>query len=308
MTYREAVIWAADKLSSAGIENETAESRLLLEFACHLDLNFYLLHQNEQMEEADELRFCTMVKQRCLRIPLQHLTGTQEFMGLPFCVNEHVLIPRQDTEILAEEALRILSAQLSKTDNAGKYKPGQMGAAAKSPDGTGSTTCRVLDLCTGSGCIAVSLKAFCPEILVCGSDISADALKVAKRNAALNHVEVEMRESDLFSALDAPFFMIVSNPPYIPCGEIPQLMPEVRDHEPLLALDGENDGLAFYRRIIKESADYLLPGGWLLFEIGCDQGNAVSELMRMNGFIEIDVMPDLAGLDRVVKGRRKEDV
>ncbi len=287
MTYRDAVIWAAEKLNIAGIENETAESRFLMEYACRIDLSFYLLHQSEEMAEEDKLRFCALVKERCKLFALQHLTGTQEFMGLPFSVNEHVLIPRQDTEVLVEEALKILHRQCEEWEN---------------------IPCRVLDLCTGSGCIAVSLKALCPEVSVCGADISAEALDIARKNAARNHVNVSMIESDLFSALRDTFFMIVSNPPYIPSGEIPSLMPEVRDHEPLLALDGESDGLAFYRRIINESAGYLMPGGWLRFEIGCVQGEAVSELMRRNDFIDIEVISDLAGLDRVVKGRRKEDV
>lgn len=280
MTYREAAGRIAGLLREAGIENETAESMFLMEFACGADRGFYLLHQMDEMPGEQWEKYRDAAAKRCRRIPLQHLTGEQEFMGLPFLVNEHVLIPRQDTEILAEEAIKILK------DDCGSGK-------------------KILDLCTGSGCIAVSLKTFCPETDVTACDISPEALAVAGRNAEYNHVEVEFLESDLFSGISGHFQMIVSNPPYIPSSVIPELMPEVRDHEPVRALDGGADGLYFYRKIIEECGDYLMPGGWLLFEIGYDQGAAVSEYMREHQFKDIEVIRDLAGLDRVVKGRRE---
>lgn len=285
MTYRAIRTWAAERLRAAGVENESAESGFLMEYACGMSLGSYLLRQEEEIPEHFAAKYRELVGQRCRRIPLQHLTGVQEFMGLPFEVNEHVLIPRQDTELLAEQALEILHGWTAAEDAAQIQNP------------------RVLDLCTGSGCIAVSLKTLCPQAAVYASDVSPEALAVAKRNAAANHAEVQFTESNLFSGISGAFHMIVSNPPYIPSGEIPSLMPEVRDHEPMLALDGEEDGLEFYRRIARECRDFLLPGGWLLFEIGWNQGHDVAELMRVNGFSDVEVIPDLAGLDRVVRGR-----
>ncbi|MCD8133612.1 MAG: peptide chain release factor N(5)-glutamine methyltransferase [Clostridiales bacterium] len=283
MTYRSARSWAADQLREAGIENEISESEFLLEYACGVDLNFYLLHQTDEMPPEQYPVFRDLLEKRCRRIPLQYLTGEQEFMGLPFFVDGHVLIPRQDTELLVEEALRLLK-------DTEKHKM------------------RVLDLCTGSGCIAVSLKKFCPEIAVTASDISAEALCMARKNAERNDTDVLFVRSDLFSDLTERFHMIVSNPPYIPTDIIPTLMPEVRVHEPWQALDGSADGLFFYRKILEEADRYLFPGGRLLVEIGYDQGGAVSELMREKGYTEIEAVPDLQGLDRVVKGRRTEHV
>ncbi|MCD8108812.1 MAG: peptide chain release factor N(5)-glutamine methyltransferase, partial [Clostridiales bacterium] len=248
-----------------------------------VDLNFNLLNKTDEMPPEQYPVFRDLLEKRCRRIPLQYLTGEQEFMGLPFFVDGHVLIPRQDTELLVEEALRLLKD-------------------------TEKQKMRVLDLCTGSGCIAVSLKKFCPEIAVTASDISAEALCMARKNAERNDMDVLFVRSDLFSDLTGRFHMIVSNPPYIPTDIIPTLMPEVRIHEPWQALDGSADGLFFYRKILEEADRYLFPGGRLLFEIGYDQGGAVSELMREKGYTEIEAVPDLQGLDRVVKGRRTEHV
>lgn len=279
MTYREARMEAARRLANANIENESAESWFLMEFVCEISRSFYLLHEQDVMPEDQEHAFFEMTEKRCSHIPLQYLTGEQEFMGLPFQVNENVLIPRQDTEVLVEEALKVIS------------------------DGN-----MVLDMCTGSGCIAVSIQFLCPGAEVIGCDVSAGALEVARENGKRNNVSVKFIDSDLFSNIEGRYDVIVSNPPYIPSDVIPTLMPEVRDFEPVSALDGRSDGLFFYRRIVEESSNYLVPGGYLLFEIGYDQGDDVSLLMKKNGFYEIEVVPDLAGLDRVVKGRRKEYV
>lgn len=279
MIYKEARRKAAKLLSDANIENESAESWFLMEFICDMTRSFYLLHEQDEMPKDQEQAFFDLTEKRCSHIPLQYLTGEQEFMGLPFRVNEYVLIPRQDTEVLVEEALKVIA------------------------DGDS-----VLDMCTGSGCIAVSIQSFRPLAKVSGCDISAEALDVARENGKRNGVSVKFVESDLFSNIEGKYDVIVSNPPYIPSDVIPTLMPEVRDFEPMRALDGKEDGLFFYRKIVEESGSYLVSGGYLLFEIGYDQGEAVSAVMRENGFYEIEVIPDLAGLDRVVKGRRKEDV
>ena len=269
---------AANQLAAAGVENEAAESWFLMEAVCGISRSFYLLHEQEAMDPVQEQVYFALTRQRCGRMPLQYLTGEQEFMGLPFCVNEHVLIPRQDTEVLVEEAIRVIQKEMPEA--------------------------AVLDLCTGSGCIGISIQSFCSNTQVTAADISEDALKVAQKNAKENQVPVEFVHSDLFEEISGSYDMIVSNPPYIPSKVIETLMPEVRDHEPIKALDGKEDGLYFYRRITEESVAYLKPGGYLLYEIGHDQGEAVSSYMRENGFKEIEVIRDLAGLDRVVRGRR----
>lgn len=195
-------------------------------------------------------------------------------MGLSFHVNSNVLIPRQDTETLVEEALKVV-------------KPGM----------------KVLDMCTGSGCIIISILKNVPEIEGLGVDISKQALIVAKENAGSNEVAVEFERSNLFEKITDKFDVIVSNPPYIPTDDILGLMPEVANFEPREALDGSADGLEFYRRIIKDSREHLKENGWILFEIGCDQGAAVSEMLDYAGFKEIRVIKDLARNDRVVIGR-----
>ena len=225
------------------------------------------------------------LEKRASRIPLQQILGQQEFMGLTFFVNEHVLIPRQDTETLVE---LVLNEQKDKNIS-------------------------ILDMCTGSGCIAVSLKKLGGYACVEGADISEEALKVAKRNSEeiLENSDVNssrtgviFRRSDMFSAFPETerFNVIVSNPPYIPSAVIEELEPEVRDHEPRGALDGTADGLYFYRILAEECAKHLTPGGHVYFEIGYDQGMAVKELLDNHGFKDTRVIQDLAGKDRVVCG------
>ena len=277
MTYQEEAARAAALLSEAGVPDASYDAGLLLEFCCRMNRTGYLLHCREEMPEGDAESFHRLVRQRAQRIPLQHLTGEQEFMGLCFRVSGQVLIPRQDTEILVEQAL-------------GRCKRGM----------------RVLDLCTGSGCIAVSL-AVLGGCSVTAADLSWEALKIAEENAARWKAEVRFLQGDLFEPVTGQFDMIISNPPYICDDEIPELMPEVRLHEPLMALQGGHDGLDFYRRIVSEGIHYLVPGGWMMLEIGCDQGREVSELMRRHGLTEVTVTRDLAGLDRVVSGRLSPD-
>ena len=278
MTYREGRNMVADQLAAAGVENETAESWFLMEAACKINRSYYLIHEQDEMGPEQEKAYLELTRRRCQRMPLQYLTGEQEFMGLPFHVNEHVLIPRQDTEVLVEEAIRIIRQDL--------------------PDA------KVLDLCTGSGCIGISIQSFCPDVTVTGADISQEALQVAQKNAVQNQMPVQFIHSDLFAEISDTYDMIVSNPPYIPSEVIETLMPEVRDHEPMDALDGKSDGLYFYEKITRQSVEHLKEGGYLLYEIGHDQADAVSGFMKENGFYDIKVIRDLAGLDRVVTGRR----
>lgn len=277
MTYREAVEFGCGILQEAGIEETKLDARLLLEMACKVDRNFYYLHAQEDMTEEQQAEYKSILKKRAERIPLQYITGEQEFMGLKFFVNSSVLIPRQDTETLVEEALKVI-------------RPGM----------------EVLDICTGSGCILISILKNVPNVKGVATDISKQALNVAKENAKLNEVTAEFERSDLFSNIQKQFDVIVSNPPYIKTEEISKLMPEVRDFEPVEALDGKEDGLFFYRKLLEGSTEHLKEEGYLMLEIGYDQGEEVSKMMQQAGFREIKVIKDLAGLDRVVtgKGRR----
>ena len=278
MTYRECYEQGCRSLQAAGIEEATLDARLLLEAVCGIDRNDLLVHGEQPVAPEAEEKYLNWIRQRAEHIPLQQLTGEQDFMGLTFTVNEHVLIPRQDTEILVEEVLKELH------------------------DGM-----RILDMCTGSGCILLSLLHYSNDCEGLGVDLSAEALKVAGRNAlkVLTPEKAEhahFLQSDLFEKVEGKFEIIVSNPPYIASAEVEKLMPEVRDHEPRMALDGTEDGLYFYRRIIEEAGRHLVSSGMLFFEIGYDQGQAVSELMRTEGYREVQVVQDYAGLDRVVLG------
>ena len=222
--------------------------------------------------------FRSMIDRRSARVPLQQILGSQEFMGLTFRVTPDVLIPRQDTETLVEQVLQ----------------------EQKDPD------IRLLDLCTGSGCIAISLAVKGGYESVTATDLSEEALKVAERNAKTHQKKIIFRQGDLFSALPrteaGTFDIITSNPPYIPTAVIATLEPEVREHEPMMALDGTEDGLRFYRQIAQEAGTWLKPGGAIYLEIGYDQGEAVSGLLREAGFDKVRVVKDLPGKDRVVCG------
>ena len=282
MTYRELYEYGESRLSEAGIAEAGLDARLLLEYVCHADRNELILYADRERNSMEEQFYRMVIEKRALRIPLQHITGEQEFMGLSFQVNEHVLIPRQDTEILVEEAMRHLG------------------------DGM-----RILDLCTGSGCILLSLLKYSNECEGVGIDISEEALKTARENAEKLGLDAVFLAGDLFGPLadfvsertpDRLFDMVVSNPPYIETAVIDTLMPEVRDHEPFCALDGGADGLQFYRRILAEAPAHMRRGAVLLFEIGCGQGEAVARLMQEAGFVQVEVLQDYAGLDRVVCG------
>lgn len=278
MTYRECYEQGCRTLQAAGIEEAALDARLLLEAVCGTDRNDLLVHGEKPVAPEAEEKYLNWIRQRAEHIPLQQLTGEQDFMGLTFAVNEHVLIPRQDTEILVEEVLKELH------------------------DGM-----RVLDMCTGSGCILLSLLHYSNDCEGLGVDLSAEALEVAGRNVlkVLTPEKAEhahFLQSDLFEKVEGKFEIIVSNPPYIASAEVEKLMPEVRDHEPRMALNGTEDGLYFYRRIIEEAGKHLVSSGMLFFEIGYDQGQAVSELMRTEGYCDVQVVQDYAGLDRVVLG------
>lgn len=273
MTFREAIAFGESKLNSAGVMDARNDAWLLLAFICKIDHTYYYMHMEDVLNDIQQEEYKSVLNKRAERVPLQYITGEQDFMGLPFHVNSSVLIPRQDTETLVEEALKVV-------------RPGM----------------KVLDLCTGSGCILISILKNVLDVEGFGYDISKQALLVAKENAKLNNVTATFERSDLFDMVTDTFDVIVSNPPYIPTEVIHGLMPEVVEFEPFQALDGKEDGLYFYRKIIAEAKEYLNPEGKLLFEIGHDQGEAVSALMIEAGFSGVKVVKDLAGNDRVVVG------
>lgn len=274
MRYREATEWGSMILQQAGVAEAKLDAWLLLETVCKINRTFYYSHLEEAMTTEQQSEYEIAIRKRAERIPLQYITGEQEFMGLNFKVNSNVLIPRQDTETLVEEALKICQ-----------------------------TGMKLLDLGTGSGCIVISLMKNAHGMTATGSDISKQALLVAKENAKLHEVEVDWIRSNLYENINGRFDLIVSNPPYIMQSEILDLMPEVRDFEPVGALDGGIDGLDFYRQIIAQSMDYLNKDGYLYLEIGYNQGPAVTNMMCAAGYREVSVIKDMAHHERVVKGR-----
>lgn len=269
------------KLAEEGIEEFSLDAWYLLEYVTGVSKAMYFAEPERAVSEENADRYIDCIRRRAAHIPLQHITGEQEFMGYPFCVNEHALIPRQDTEILVEEAIQVMRPKM-----------------------------KVLDMCTGSGCIVLSILKMCREkfymtdLQGIGADVSEEALKVARENGRRLGVPVTWIQSDLFVKIpeEEKYDVIVSNPPYIETAVIDTLQEEVRLHDPYIALDGKEDGLYFYRRIISEAGKYLKTQGKLMFEIGCDQAEAVEELMKNAGYEQITVKKDLAGLDRVVYG------
>ena len=284
MTLYDLLTEGSAALLQAGDTDGENDAKLLLFEVFHLDLVHFLMDRLRPLSESDAetqekmQTYRGMIAKRASRIPLQQILGSQEFMGLEFYVNEHVLIPRQDTETLVELVLQ---------EQQGREK-------------------KLLDLCTGSGCIAISLAVKGGYESVTATDLSEEALKVAERNAKTHQKKIIFRQGDLFSALPrteaGTFDIITSNPPYIPTAVIATLEPEVREHEPMMALDGTGDGLKFYRRIAKEAGAWLKPGGAVYLEIGYDQGKAVSELLSEASFDKVRVVKDLPGKDRVVCG------
>ena len=259
-------------LQAAGIPEWDLDAWYLLEYAAHCTKNEYFLRPEKEVLPQEKQLYRTLIRKRSAHIPLQYLTGSQEFMGLSFFVDENVLIPRQDTEILVEEALRALGSGM-----------------------------RVLDVCTGSGCILLSLLKLCAGLEGTGTDLSEKALQVAGENARRLGVEASFVQGDLFEPVSGKYDCIVSNPPYIASREVDALMEEVRNHEPRMALDGGEDGLYFYRKIAVQSPKYLNDRGRIFLEIGFDQGEAVAGLLAP-AFDEVRIVQDLAGLDRVVCG------
>lgn len=274
-TLKEAWQQATGRLYKFKINDAELDAWYLLSHVTGLTRADFFIKGDEMMSEEQESRYEELLARRTSHEPLQYIIGTQEFMGLSFVVRDGVLIPRQETELLVEEALPLSEGK------------------------------RVLDMCTGSGCIIVSIAKLANATQAVGVDISEQALDVAKENATRLDVQVEFVQSNLFEKVEGQFDVIVSNPPYIASNVIPELMPEVREYEPMLALDGKEDGLFFYRMIISQAKEHLVEGGTILFEIGHDQGEAVATLLEQAGYEDVVVKKDYAGLDRIVRARKK---
>ncbi len=271
ITCREALGQAVKSLTAASVPEAEVDAWYLFEHVTGMNRADYFLNAEEPMREEWQQELTRLLQLRSERIPLQYITGSQEFMGYSFLVSPATLIPRQDTEVLVEQVSRVAEGK------------------------------KVLDLCTGTGCILLSLAKMCRLSRAVGTDISAEAVETAKKNAECLQVGAEFFCGDLFEAVPKDRFdIIVSNPPYIPSAVIDTLMPEVREHEPMSALDGDVDGLKFYREICKNASKYLNRQGQIFFEIGCEQAADVSALLEEAGFENIRVIKDLAGLDRVV--------
>lgn len=276
---REVYTEGKNRLQKAGVQSYEFDARQLLFFVFSIGANQYLLNQSMPLSEEEEKKvnsYFEAIQKRSEKIPLQYITGEQNFCGLDFYVNENVLIPRLDTEVLVEKILEY-------------EEPGQ----------------RVMDMCTGSGCIAITLQKL-GGFQVMAVDISEEALTLARKNAQRNQAQVTFFQSNMFEQLSntSKVDVIVSNPPYIESKVVDELDDEVKKYEPRLALDGMEDGLHFYRILAREGKRFLNEGGRLYVEIGFDQAEAVKELFGAQGFLDIQVYKDLAGLDRVVAMHR----
>lgn len=279
-TYKDALEYGKQRLLECEIEDANLDAWLLLEYVSGISRSWYFVHEDEEISENDIEEYQILIEQRGKHIPLQQLTKEAYFYGMKFFVNENVLIPRQDTEVLVEQVL-----SLSK----------------------GKENLKLLDMCTGSGCILLALLANLKQASGTGVDLSEKALEVAQRNGKELGIEVSWVQSDLFDKVSGSYDIIVSNPPYIETSVIEGLMDEVKLYEPRMALDGTEDGLFFYREITMQAGKYLKNNGILAFEIGYNQGKEVSEFMKENGYKEVQVLQDLAGLDRVVTGRIEKE-
>lgn len=275
MNYRDSFENGYEILKRAGISEAKLDARLLLEYVCGTDHSALLAHPDRELTDSEQDSYNALIARRESREPVAYILGAWDFMGLTFKVTNDVLIPEQDSEFLVEEALKHCEDNME-----------------------------ILDLCTGSGCIGLSILNYTNYTRATCTDISAKALLVAKENADKLGLSdrVSFLETDLFPQEERKYDIIVSNPPYIKTSVIDTLAPEVKDHEPRLALDGTEDGLAFYRRIVDRADRFLYSSGYLIMEIGFDQAEAVTALLTDKGhFHEIETIKDFSGNDRVVK-------
>ena len=287
-TNRELLKEGSMQLRAAGITEADTDAWLLFSACMGLNCTEYLMRSDAVVPDDKAEEYLGKLKRRAGREPVQYIEETAPFMGFDFYVNENVLIPRMDTEILVSEAIKRARIMFSQRQHDVNF--------------------RILDMCTGSGCIAQStyllLKNEGCTVEVDAVDISEKALEVAGINASRLGAQVKLIRGNLFENVDNKYSMILSNPPYIRTDVIADLEPEVREHEPMLALDGTADGLYFYREITDKAWEYLENNGILMYEIGYDQALEVSDMLRQKGYTDIAVIKDFAGLDRVVAAKR----
>jgi release factor glutamine methyltransferase len=331
MNIKEFMRFAIDRLKAVDIETPVLEAGVVLCHVLKCDRTYLYSHDDRMLQKGEIEALNYMLRQRVDGVPLQYLLGKTEFMSLPFIVGPAVLIPRQDTELLVEKCIELVNGiSSSRTKRASNVKAedntdldtnkdndvdidknvaqnsinsrDEIGMCAEAD----KSKVKVLDMCTGSGCVAISIATYCPDSTVVACDISRDALRIAKVNSERNGVQnrLELHYGDLFEALagERGFDIIVSNPPYIETSIMPSLQKEVRNHEPHLALDGGLDGLNFYRKITAMAPSYLNDGGYLAFEIGYNQGQSVKGLMQ-KCFKDAEIFKDIGGNDRVVIGK-----
>lgn len=263
-----------EKLKNANISDYNTDVFILAEYILGVDKMKYYMEPNKTFDDEIGMKFTEAVEKRCKHIPVQHITGIQQFFQMDFKVNENVLVPRMETEFLVEMCVNYINEQ--------------------------ERDVKVLDMCTGSGCIAVSIKKNCERAEVTGADISDKALEIAKENAENNQCKVSFVKTNMFENINDKYDVIISNPPYIPTKDIEELENDVKLHDPRLALDGMEDGLYFYRILAQNATNYMVDGGRMFLEIGYDQGQTVPDILKENGFKDIKVIKDLADLDRMV--------
>ncbi|MBQ9610509.1 MAG: peptide chain release factor N(5)-glutamine methyltransferase [Lachnospiraceae bacterium] len=278
MTLRELILYGQNLLKESGIEDYESDTRILAMFAFDINFTDMFMKMSENMPEDRIDFYKNCLSLRCEHMPCQYITGTQEFMGYEFITEDGVLIPRQETEILVEKALELT------------YNIKQ---------------CKALDMCTGSGCIGISYElkrqeAGYKDDIIHLADISNDALAVADKNKFKHNSRCKIIKTNLFEKIVDRYDIIMSNPPYIKTSDIDEIMEEVREYEPRLALDGDSDGLSYYRRIAGEAGKYLYKNGILLLEIGYEQYEDVRDMLLENGFKNVSVIKDYSGLDRIV--------
>ena len=296
----EAILKAVNNKSASN------DARVILSNVLNCSKIFLIANYDYQLTEDEEAKFAELIELRAKGVPLQYITGKQEFMSLQFKVNSNVLIPRQETEILVETIIDYIKNKrgILKERNAVSKKNTNSGNKADSVSINRSDDISILEIGTGSGCIAVSLAYYIQDCFITATDISEDAIQTARLNASLNGVKekIDFVVSDLFENVgNKKFDAIVSNPPYIAKKDIESLDVEVKKYEPIIALDGGIDGLDFYRAIIQKAPDYLKEDGILVFEIGYNQARDVACLMERD-FSNIRIIKDLDKNDRVVIG------
>ncbi len=293
MTLENCLRQGINTLQSNNVSDADFDAFALLEYVTGVSKSDFFFKKSDEISDSCCERYIELIERRSKRVPLQHITNRQNFFGYDFYVDSNVLIPRQDTEVLIEKILEVIEANFNVEI---------------------SSDISILDMCTGSGCIAITIYK---ELVKRGFNIDATAVDLSKEALAVTEKNVEnlvgikalnntfhIIESDIFSNINnnRSYDIIVSNPPYIPTRDIEKLEPEVRDYDPIMALDGDTDGLRFYRRIIEESSNYL-NNGFIAFEIGYNQGDDVKSLLEEKGYKDIHIYKDLGGLDRVIIGR-----